>query len=831
MAETRWIRASKPSSTVPNAFRMGAFLGFLLIAFTSFGPEASAQSSLHWSPNTGPWTAMEWGLAHGTGCLTQILGGLPARAVSAPPNPDQPVADTAHQLSAAPDNPANPSPVQIANQKFDSVNQPDTTTLSASDVQSLPASGRRWQDFLLDAPASAASTSSSQVSLRGSNQQPADISVDGASIRLAYGGGASSSPGAPGQPTSAEGLSEPNGMGQAWAGGRGFALSEAAIRQVQTLGGNTAAHGASASGGRMNLQTQGGANGLHGQGFLFDRENAWGARNPFTQWVQQSAPATTTTVPVFTPKPFTPPDHESSWGMGVGSQIRRDKLFWFAAIDSYHRNDPALSTVKWPGNFFAQPTNDEIQLLGAQLATNNNSALASYSKMLGTIDSLLGPAARTAAQWTGFARIDWQAWERHHISLEGIGADWNSPGGGLTRASETYGNHSLGSSEASEQWLLARWEAFLTPNLLAVTQVSAGRIIQSANAETPSTYEQSLNQNVWGQLPQIVVDSRYGFTMGNPSRFGPGSYPDEHLYGVQESADWVRGRLLVKAGVDFRRNTDTTGLLRNETGTYYYSTVANFISDALSFGAFGLTDALDKFNPHNCDQTGKVWRDSGGGLRGLGNLPCYSSYSQVMGPSNWTLTTNDWAGFATAQWQAAKFMVFSAAMRWEGEMLPPPLMALANPDLPLTAHLPALGNNWGPRVSLALGNARASKFGWPVVRLGYGVYYGRTENATLETALTQTGSVKGDLNFFMRPTDNLHAGGAPPFPYVFAGEPLSLVKPGAVEFAPNFRNPEVHQAIASLEEELPGQFNSRRLRCSAWDAACLSPSTQTSTRA
>jgi hypothetical protein len=58
----------------------------------------------------------------------------------------------------------------------------------------------------------------------------------------------------------------------------------------------------------------------------------------------------------------------------------------------------------------------------------------------------------------------------------------------------------------------------------------------------------------------------------------------------------------------------------------------------------------------------------------------------------------------------------------------------------------------------------------------------------------------------MRPTDNLNAGGAPPFPYVFAGEPLSMVKPGAVEFAPNFRNPEVHQAIASLEEMLPGHL-------------------------
>ncbi len=396
--------------------------------------------------------------------------------------------------------------------------------------------------------------------------------------------------------------------------------------------------------------------------------------------------------------------------------------------------------------------------------------------------------------------------ERHHITLEGTGADWNSPGGGLTRETEAYGNHSFGSSQASEQLIIARWEAYLTPNLLAVTQASTGRTIQSAHAETPSTYEQTLNQNVWGQLPQIVVDSRYGFTMGNPSRFGEGSYPDEHLYRVQESVDWVRGTVLVKAGIDFGKNTDATGLLRNQTGTYYYSSVANFISDASVFAAYGLTDALDKFNPHNCDETGKVWRDSGGNLRGLGNLPCYTYYSQTMGPSNWTLATNDWAGFTTAQWQVAKRMVLSAGLRWESELLPPPLTALANTDLPLTAKMPNLGNSWGPRVSLAIGNAGGSKFGWPVLRFGYGMYFGRTENATLETALTQTGSPKGDLNFFMRPTDNLNAGGAPPFPYVFAGEPLNLVKPGAVEFAPNFRNPEVHQALASIEEELPGHI-------------------------
>ena len=453
---------------------------------------------------------------------------------------------------------------------------------------------------------------------------------------------------------------------------------------------------------------------------------------------------------------------------------------------------------------FAQPANDQVQLLGAQLGTNNSSALAKYSQMLQTLDGLLGPAPRTAIQYTGFARIDWQAAERHRFTLEATGADWNAPGGGLTRVSETYGNHSLGSGQASQQWMLARWEAFLTPNLLAVTQASTGRTIQSVKPETPSVFESTLNQNVWGQLPQIVIDSRYGFTIGNPARFGHGSYPDERLFRVQESIDWVRGSLLVKAGLDIGHNADATSLLRNQTGTYYYSSVANFISDALVFGSFGLTNALDKYNQHNCDQTGKVWRDSGGNLRGLGYLPCYSYYSQLMGPGNWHLSTTDYAGFISAEWQPNKFTVFSAGMRWEREQLPPPLATLANPDLPLAGKLPNLGSNLGPRLSVAFGNKENHL---PLLRFGYGFYYGRVQNATLETALTQTGSLNGDMNFFMRPTDNLNTGGAPPFPYVLAGEPLNLVKPGAVEFAPRFRAPEIHQAVASIEESLPSHIS------------------------
>ena len=339
--------------------------------------------------------------------------------------------------------------------------------------------------------------------------------------------------------------------------------------------------------------------------------------------------------------------------------------------------------MKRPDNFFAQPSNDQVQLLDAQLGTNNNDALAKYSQMLQTLNDLMGPAARRARQFTGFARVDWHSAERHHFTVEGTGADWDAPGSGFTRVSEYCGNHSFGLRQASQQWVLARWEAFITENLLAITRASVGRSIQGIHPGTPSAYETTLNQSAWRRLPQIVIDSRYGFSIGNPSRFGPGNFPDERSSRLQESVNWIRGHALVKAGISYMHSNDQTSLLRNQTATYYYSSVANFISDALVFSTYGLSNALDKFNPHNCDQLGKPWRDSTGVLRGLGYLPCYTYYSQEMGPSQWAISTNDWAGFIAAQWQPNSLFVVSAGMRWDLEQLPPPIAALANPDLPL----------------------------------------------------------------------------------------------------------------------------------------------------
>ncbi len=664
---------------------------------------------------------------------------------------------------------------------------PNSFASDSAQLQALPLPGRNWQNFLLDTPAPPTDDGDEQRAPASPSIVP-EITVDGSRIELAFG---SADTGRTSNRTSS--LMSP-------------VSSETAMRDVQMV--SPSAASAFAGPSRTNIETQRGTERLHGQAFVFNRQNLWGTQNPFTQWVQQTAPASPTTIPVFTPRPYSPGDRELLWGAGLGGIIRKPRLFWFAALDGFERNDPSVATVKHPDNFFAQPSNDQMQLLSAQLGLNGADpvtvGLGAYSQLLQGLAGLLGPAPRTSSQWTGFGRLDWRIAERHRFTVEAKAAQLDSPGGGFSGASETYGTHSFGAAYANSQWALGRWQVFLTPNLMAVTQGSYGHHVQSAPAETPSAFEQSLNINAWGQLPQIVVDSGYGFTIGNPARFGPGSYPDEHIYLAQEQLNWVHGNLLMNAGLDLSHNTDATSRLRNQTGTYYYSSVEAFASDELAFLAYGLNGQLNPMDQHNCDQTGKAWRDSSGELHGLGYLPCYSYYSQTMGPADWWLSTSDWAGYLTSQWQPGRRAVLTLAMRWELQQLPSSLSALQNPDLPITEHMPGLGNQWGPRVGFAWGAAESR---WPVIRLGYGMYFSRTRNSLVETALTQTGSLKGDLNFFMRPTDNLNAGGAPPFPYVLAGAPANIVKPGAVEFAPNFRNGEIHQAEADLEETLPARFH------------------------
>ena len=92
-----------------------------------------------------------------------------------------------------------PKRIQAASQRVDPVTPVVTTTVTAEQLQALPVTGRRWQDFALDTPTAATPAGgTSQTSLRGAGQQPAETTIDGAGTRLAFGGSGGSGPGSSG---------------------------------------------------------------------------------------------------------------------------------------------------------------------------------------------------------------------------------------------------------------------------------------------------------------------------------------------------------------------------------------------------------------------------------------------------------------------------------------------------------------------------------------------------------------------------------------------------------------------------------------------------------
>jgi len=684
-------------------------------------------------------------------------------------------------------------PIEAEIHAMDPVRVAVTTMILSEELSSMPVRERNWQAIAASTPAA------------NPDAEPEDTGEGG----LSLGGRGGSE-----RAQSVDGVMRVAGF-QVAGKGRGISLGESAVESVEARTGNGSANGPRGTGGGVNLESIRGRNGLHGQGFYLNRSNGWGAGNGLAQRITETASATPLFIAKFVPEPYTPPHGEQTFGLGLGGQVKRDSVYWFGAVDGLYKNDPALATVREAENFFAQPSDAELEVLGARVGLENlqqstacpggtlgagevhEQEVACYSGWLEQLNGLLGEVPRTSGQLQAFGRIDWQVTERDHVSVSANAAMFNAPGGAIERSAATYGSHSFGNSQSDGAWGLARWERFLTANLLNAADLQFEHQVVSDTPQKPSAFESPLIANAWGQLPEVVADSKYGFIMGKPARLGGTKYPDERALVVQDEVRWVRGPHLISAGVSFDHIEDSTNSILNQTGTYSYADVLNFISDAASFQANGFNGVNNPLaQPHNCDATGRVHK-AGGQVLGVGSLPCYASYSQRIGPANWSLSTNDLAAFATEQWQPFRRLTLSAGLRAEAEQLPKPIGGVENSDIPATLHLPAARVAWGPRFGLAWSPVKST-----VVRVGAGLYYGRIDNAVVLAALTQTGSAAGDLNYFFKPTDT----GAPPFPYVFSNQPQQTVAPGAVSFAANFKRQEVDQAVLSVEQELPSHW-------------------------
>ena len=133
-------------------------------------------------------------------------------------------------------------------------------TLNQTAISNLPINGGRWSSFAVLTPGVVANSSGfGLLSFRGISTLLNNNTVDGADNNQAF-------------------FSEERGRTRA-----GYSTPKTAIEEFQVNTSNYSAEYGRSAGGVVNTVTKSGTNSIHGEAFFYDRDNVWGAINPFTK--------------------------------------------------------------------------------------------------------------------------------------------------------------------------------------------------------------------------------------------------------------------------------------------------------------------------------------------------------------------------------------------------------------------------------------------------------------------------------------------------------------------------------------------------------------------
>jgi hypothetical protein len=199
----------------------------------------------------------------------------------------------------------------------------------------------------------------------------------------------------------------------------------------------------------INTVTKSGGNQLHGELFFYDRDNEFGATNPYTLLTTQIPNSNAFQTYVYKPK-----DWRKQWGFGAGGPLLRNRLFWFYSYDQSSRNFPGTARASDPTDTFAAsdsalPAGASCSSAGVFTAGSAGSApgdiyackeagvfgisyqagSAYYQQGLGIIASFLGTVPRHSSQVLNFPKLDWQINDRNRLSMQYNRLRYNAPAG------------------------------------------------------------------------------------------------------------------------------------------------------------------------------------------------------------------------------------------------------------------------------------------------------------------------------------------------------------------------------------------------------------------
>lgn len=667
---------------------------------------------------------------------------------------------------------------------------PINATLSPGEMIALPIDGRRFQTFALLTPLVNLVDTPSDTDVETAGATDADVSSD--AVRLSFRGID------PSQNNYAQdGARDARSYDGEPRGGAllPFTMPLEAVRefQVRVLGGGTAA--GRDAGGSVNAVTRRGEEAVHGTAFFLLRNSGVGAANPFAIATHYNNGAPTSEV-------VKPRDQREQFGGSLGRAVphTRQRLFLFGAGEAQRRSFPGIASPDNAEFFRLTPT--QRALLG-----NRGVSQASIGNALNFLDSLGGEVDRHADEIALFPRLDWQRGARSTAQVSYSRVRFDSPSGLRSETVIPRSRDSFGTLATHTDSLTGSWSAAIATRWLNGLQVSASRDSLFVQQRAPLPQEPQTAPG--GAVPQVTIDlgnasTGGAFTFGTPASLAKRRLPDERRAEGYETLTFSGRAHTVSfgAGGSLIDTLVETGIATN--GAYRYG------SGATNGRAGGLVDFIT-------DATFSATAYPNGGCPSIyaaTHLFCFQNYTQSFGEgTSVRFHTGEGSVFLSDAWRLTPHLRVDAGARYEYFRMPLPQHPNATLDavfggFAATNFLPGDPGNVAPHLGIAYGLRDRT-----VVRLGYGVHFGRVTGHVLQEVLQNTAQPVTNYSIHLTPRTEVEqrcasVGTNFGYPATYSCSPTGAVAQtsGATVLARRFQLPMVQDAELTVEHEFARGF-------------------------